>query len=90
MTLILPSGANSYDYRDPDSGGAGPRETKPHHSFLNSNNLTARISFRTHAPRASLVLERVVLEDAGVYRCRVDHLLSPTSNTRTNLTVVGE
>ncbi|KAK3863812.1 hypothetical protein Pcinc_030451 [Petrolisthes cinctipes] len=79
-------------------GGGGPRETKPHHHSNNNNNnnnhnnnnnnLTARISFHTHAPRASMVLERVVLEDGGVYRCRVDHLLSPTTNTRTNLTVI--
>lgn len=68
--------------------GTGPRETKPHHHTPNST-LASRISFRAHAP-AALLLQKAVPEDAGVYRCRVDHLLSPTTNTRTNLTVVGE
>ncbi|KAK3849122.1 hypothetical protein Pcinc_044111 [Petrolisthes cinctipes] len=70
----------SYDFREP----LGPRETKPH----STSTLAARTSFRTDTTPATLVVERVVAEDAGMYRCRVDHLISPTTNTRTALTVI--
>ncbi|KAK8376224.1 hypothetical protein O3P69_008728 [Scylla paramamosain] len=72
----------SYDYRE--LLGGRPKETKPDAN----TTLARRTSFRTDTTPAALLVERVEAEDAGVYRCRVDHLLSPTTNTRTNLTVI--
>ena len=37
-----------------------------------------------------LMVRDVERNDSAVYRCRVDFLLTPTRNTRVNLTVVGE
>lgn len=72
----------SYDYRE--LLGGRPKETKPDAN----TTLARRTSFRTDSSPAALLVERVEAEDAGVYRCRVDHLLSPTTNTRSNLTVI--
>ncbi|XP_062713300.1 uncharacterized protein LOC109426972 [Aedes albopictus] len=40
--------------------------------------------------RAELVINPVLKKDAGVFRCRVDFLLSPTKNSNVNLEIVGK
>ncbi|CAL4103460.1 unnamed protein product, partial [Meganyctiphanes norvegica] len=72
----------SYDYRQMIDGK--PKETKPD---VNST-LARRTSFRSDGSPAAMLVERIEPDDAGVYRCRVDFLLSPTRNTRVNLTVI--
>ncbi|XP_069952853.1 uncharacterized protein [Cherax quadricarinatus] len=72
----------SYDYRELLAGR--PKETKPD---VNST-LARRTSFRTDTSPAALLIDRVDADDAGVYRCRVDFLLTPTRNMRVNLTVI--
>ena len=39
--------------------------------------------------KSYLTLERLVPEDSGQYRCRVDYQVSPTRNTRIKLKLVG-
>ncbi|KAF2362276.1 Immunoglobulin V-set domain, partial [Trinorchestia longiramus] len=72
----------SYDYRE--LLGGKPKQTKPD----TNSTLAQRTTFRTDAQPAALVVERVRSSDSGVYRCRVDFLMSPTRNSRVNLTVV--
>ncbi|XP_076031364.1 uncharacterized protein LOC143019535 isoform X2 [Oratosquilla oratoria] len=72
----------SYDYRELQGGR--PKETKPD----TNSTLAKRTSFRTDSSPAALLVDRVTTEDAGIYRCRVDFLLTPTRNTRVNLTVI--
>ncbi|XP_071533705.1 uncharacterized protein [Panulirus ornatus] len=72
----------SYDYRE--LLGGRPKETKPDAN----STLAKRTTFRTDSSPAALLVERVEAEDSGVYRCRVDFLLTPTRNKRVNLTVI--
>ncbi|XP_064104739.1 uncharacterized protein LOC135214400 isoform X2 [Macrobrachium nipponense] len=72
----------SYDYRE--LLGGRPREIRPDAN----STLSRRTTFRTDRTPAALIIERTDAEDAGIYRCRVDFLLSPTINRRVNLTVI--
>ncbi|XP_068209109.1 uncharacterized protein [Palaemon carinicauda] len=72
----------SYDYRE--LLGGRPKEIRPD----SNSTLSRRTTFRTDRSPAALIVERTEAEDAGIYRCRVDFLLSPTVNRRVNLTVI--
>ncbi|ERL90004.1 hypothetical protein D910_07362 [Dendroctonus ponderosae] len=47
-----------------------------------------RAQFFTVPKPATLHLEKVLLEDQGIYRCRVDFRTNPTRNSALNLTVI--
>ncbi|ENN77488.1 hypothetical protein YQE_06015, partial [Dendroctonus ponderosae] len=49
-----------------------------------------RAQFFTVPKPATLHLEKVLLEDQGIYRCRVDFRTNPTRNSALNLTVIGK
>ncbi|XP_064094450.1 synaptogenesis protein syg-2-like isoform X2 [Macrobrachium nipponense] len=72
----------SYDFRELMRGK--PKETKPDAN----STVSRRTSFRTDRSPAALIIQRAEMEDAGIYRCRVDFRHSPTLNYRVNLTVV--
>ncbi|XP_066943739.1 neural cell adhesion molecule 1-like isoform X2 [Macrobrachium rosenbergii] len=72
----------SYDFRELMRGQ--PKETKPDAN----STMSRRTSFRTDRSPAALIIQRAEMEDAGIYRCRVDFRHSPTLNYRVNLTVV--
>ncbi|XP_064078171.1 LOW QUALITY PROTEIN: uncharacterized protein LOC135195701 [Macrobrachium nipponense] len=72
----------SYDYRELQGGR--PKEMKP-----DANSTMARRTFfRSDKSTAALLVEKVEADDAGIYRCRADFSLSPTINTRINLTII--
>ncbi|XP_011303548.1 nephrin-like [Fopius arisanus] len=52
------------------------------------NVVQPRARFVTSQKPAVLVLERIQLDDEGIYRCRVDFKKSPTRNCQVNLTVI--
>ncbi|XP_068238621.1 uncharacterized protein [Palaemon carinicauda] len=72
----------SYDFRELLRGQ--PKETKPDAN----STLSRRTSFRTDRSPAALIIQKAEMDDAGMYRCRVDFHHSPTLNYRVNLTVV--
>lgn len=75
----LPISPFSYDAR-----------TQPGSHAKNEVLLAKRAYFRTVTEPASLSIDNVSENDAGLYRCRVDFLKSPTRNSKVNLTVIGE
>ncbi|XP_066982713.1 uncharacterized protein [Macrobrachium rosenbergii] len=72
----------SYDYRELQGGR--PKEMKPD----TNSTMARRTFFRSDKSTAALLVEKVEADDAGIYRCRADFSLSPTINTRINLTVI--
>ncbi|XP_069978988.1 uncharacterized protein [Penaeus vannamei] len=72
----------SYDHRELQAGR--PKQTKPDAN----TTLARRTTFRADTSPAALLIERVDADDGGIYRCRVDYLLSPTQNKKVNLTVI--
>lgn len=80
----LPPLPRSYDHRELQAGR--PKQTKPDAN----TTLARRTTFRADTSPAALLIERVDADDGGIYRCRVDYLLSPTQNKKVNLTVIGK
>ncbi|XP_040153573.1 hemicentin-1 isoform X1 [Anopheles arabiensis] len=72
----------SYDTR-------GPHVNSPSH-WKDVAILEDRANFKTtrEQSRAVLVISPVQKKDAGIFRCRVDFLLSPTKNSNVNLEIV--
>ena len=52
-------------------------------------SLGPRAQFTISTQPAGLHLENVLLNDEGVYRCRVDYLNAPTRNFEIHLRVTG-
>uniref|UniRef100_A0A182XVB2 Ig-like domain-containing protein n=1 Tax=Anopheles stephensi TaxID=30069 RepID=A0A182XVB2_ANOST len=67
----------------------GPHVNSPSH-WKDVAILEDRANFKTtrEQSRAMLVISPVQKKDAGIFRCRVDFLLSPTKNSNVNLEVV--
>lgn len=62
----------------------------PKKSHWRAGTMENRSNFRTVTEPTVLTIDNVSEMDAGIYRCRVDFRMSPTQNTRMNLTVIGE
>ncbi|XP_049286436.1 hemicentin-1 isoform X1 [Anopheles funestus] len=67
----------------------GPHVNSPSH-WKDVAILEDRANFKTtrEQSRAMLVISPVQKKDAGIFRCRVDFLLSPTKNSNVNLEIV--
>lgn len=52
--------------------------------------LGSRASFNTHSDPPKLVVKQVLARDQGVYTCRIDYILSPSTTALINLTVAGK
>ncbi|XP_035783692.1 hemicentin-1-like [Anopheles albimanus] len=67
----------------------GPHVNSPSH-WKDVAILEDRANFKTtrEQRRAMLVISPVQKKDAGIFRCRVDFLLSPTKNSNVNLEIV--
>lgn len=71
---------HSYDARDGEfTSGVG---------WADEGELGERAHFIPSSEPPTLVLEPVHAQDQGVYTCRVDYLLSPSTTAVVNLTVV--
>ena len=49
-----------------------------------------RAHFQVQSPNAILYLEKIAVNEGGIFRCRVDFQTAQTRNSLFNLTVVGE
>ena len=49
-----------------------------------------RAYFDAESSPASLVIDRISVNDAAIYRCRVDFKYAQTRNAKVNLTIIGE
>lgn len=58
--------------------------------WTDNDQLGNRASLRVRSGEQGLQITKLVEEDAGLYRCRVDFKSSPTKNFRINLSVIGK
>ena len=78
---LFSSGSPSHDSR-----GSGGRS----HEWSDFKTFGERVRFDLLTTPSALVLERLRVQDEGLYRCRVDFKRSPTRNARANLTIISE
>ena len=70
----------SYDLREP----SGPVH------WHDAKLLGDRAMFHADGDVPYLLISNLNVEDAGVYKCRVDFEKAPTTNRRSNLTIIGK
>ena len=58
--------------------------------WANKDQLGDRARMRVRPGQQGLYLTRLVTEDSGLYRCRVDYKHSPSRNLRVKLDIIGQ